>query len=185
MKNVVSAGNKENPLLQHPNPPTRNASTAADARGRSLRVQRQASETLSGAESESWSTMRLKVLLPYQIFVDEFGVNHVMVVTRAGAFGLLPHRLDCTAAILPGILAYRNKTGEDVYLAVDEGVLIKTGPEVTISVRNAIGGQDLGKLRAAVEREFLNLDERERSLRNLIAKVESDFVRRFLEMQRG
>ncbi|MBV8275767.1 MAG: F0F1 ATP synthase subunit epsilon [Verrucomicrobia bacterium] len=129
--------------------------------------------------------MRLKILLPYRVFAEEPDVTHILVVTRAGAFGLLPHRLDCTAAIVPGILAYRNKEATDIYLAVDEGVLIKTGPEVMISVRNATGGQDLGKLRSTVEREFLNLDERERSLRTLIAKIESDFMRRFLEMQRG
>ena len=139
----------------------------------------------AGNAGNAGNVMRLEILLPYRVFVDEGGITHITVVTRAGAFGLLPHRLDCTAAILPGILAYRNSAGEDAYLAVDEGVLIKAGPEVTISVRNAIGGQDLGKLRTAVEHEFLNLDERERSLRNLIAKVESDFVRRFLEMQRG
>ena len=137
------------------------------------------------SESAGWSTMRLKILLPYRVFADESGVTHILVVTKSGAFGLLPHRLDCTTAIVPGILAYRNKSGEDAFLAVDEGSLIKTGSEVIISVRNAIGGQDLGKLRAAVEHEFLDLDERERSLRNLIVKVESDFVRRFLEMQRG
>jgi len=136
-------------------------------------------------EAAPWSTMCLKVLLPYRIFVDEDGVTHIMVVTQTGAFGLLPHRLDCTAGIAPGILAYRRNAGEEVYLAIDEGVLIKTGPEVIISVRNAAGGQNLGQLRAAVEHEFLNLDERERSVRSLIAKVESDFVRRFLEMQRG
>ena len=162
-----NGASEQNTLLQH--------STAPTLRG----------ERAGGVKTGSWSTMRLKILLPYRVFVDEGGVTHIMVVTRAGAFGLLPHRLDCTAGIAPGILAYRNETGEEVYLAIDEGVLIKTGPDVTISVRNSVGGQDLGQLRAAVEHEFLNLDERERSLRNLIAKVESDFVRRFLEMQRG
>ena len=135
-------------------------------------------------ESERMA-MSLKVLLPYRIFTEESGVTHIIVVTRAGAFGLLPHRLDCTAAIAPGILAYRNGEHKEVYLAVDEGVLVKTGPQVVISVRNAIGGQDLGELRAAVEHEFLNLDERERSIRTLVAKAESDFVRRFLEIQHG
>jgi len=129
--------------------------------------------------------MHLKILLPYRVFLDVAGVSHIVVVTRSGAFGLRPHRLDCTAAIIPGILAYGIAGGEEVYLAVDEGVLIKTGSQVMISVRNAIGGQDLGKLRAAVEHEFLNQDERERSARTLVARVESDFLRRFLEMQRG
>ena len=135
-------------------------------------------------ESERMA-MNLKVLLPYRIFTEESGVTNIIVVTRAGAVGLLPHRLDCTAAIAPGILAYRTGENKEVYLAVDEGVLVKTGLQVVISVRNAIGGQDLGELRTAVEHEFLNLDERERSIRTLVAKAESDFVRRFLEFQHG
>jgi F-type H+-transporting ATPase subunit epsilon len=38
---------------------------------------------------------------------------------------------------------------------------------------------DLGKLRAAVEQEFLNLDEQEKSVRSVLAKLETGFVRRF------
>jgi F-type H+-transporting ATPase subunit epsilon len=131
------------------------------------------------------ATMNLKILLPYRVFAEVPGVSHVMVMTRAGAFGLLPHRLDCTAAIAPGILAYRTGDREEIYLAVDEGVLVKTRLQVVVSVRNAIAGKDLGKLRAAVEHEFLNLDERERSARVFMAKAESDFIRRFLEVQHG
>ena len=69
--------------------------------------------------------------------------------------------------------------------AVDAGVLVKTGPEVVVSVRNAIGGANLGKLREAVEREFISLDERERGLRSVLARLESGFARRFLEFQHG
>jgi F-type H+-transporting ATPase subunit epsilon len=98
--------------------------------------------------------------------------------TRQGSFGLLPHRLDCVAALTPGILIYEDEAEGEVYVAVDEGVLIKTGPDVLVSVRNAIAGTDLGQLREAVEREFLNLDEREQSVRSVLAKMESGFIRR-------
>jgi F-type H+-transporting ATPase subunit epsilon len=40
-------------------------------------------------------------------------------------------------------------------VAVDEGVLVKTGMDVLVSVRRAIGGTDLGQLHEAVEKEFL------------------------------
>jgi F-type H+-transporting ATPase subunit epsilon len=125
--------------------------------------------------------MVLKVLLPYRVFVEKRSVTRIVVETCAGSFGLLPHRLDCTAALAPGILVYHTGDAGEAYLAVDQGVLIKTGPQVVISVRNAIGGQDLGQLRAAVENEFLNLDERERSVRSALAKLETGFMRRFLE----
>jgi F-type H+-transporting ATPase subunit epsilon len=129
--------------------------------------------------------MILKVLLPFQIFTEKKNVIRVIAETHSGSFGLLPRRLDCAAALAPGILTYETPEEGRVYIAVNAGVLVKTGPEVVVSVRNAIGGADLGKLRQAVEREFLNLDERERSVRSVVAKLESGFIRRFLEYQHG
>jgi len=64
-------------------------------------------------------------------------------------------------------------------------VLVKAGADVLVSVRNAIGGTDLGQLRAAVEREFVNLDEGEKQVRAVLARLESGFVRRFAEFHRG
>lgn len=123
--------------------------------------------------------MNLKILLPYKIFTEKSGVVRIVAGTHDGSFGLLPLRLDCVAALAPGILLYETESDGEVYVAVDEGVLVKTGPDVLVSVRNAIGGVDLGQLREAVEREFLNLDEQERSVRSVLAKLESGFIHRF------
>jgi len=121
--------------------------------------------------------MNLKVLLPFGIFAEKTGVSRIVAETRQGSFGLLPHRLDCVAALAPGILIYEEGAEGEVYVAVDEGVLVKTGLDVLVSVRNAIGGTDLGQLREAVEREFLSLSEREKSVRSVMAKMESGFIR--------
>jgi F-type H+-transporting ATPase subunit epsilon len=129
--------------------------------------------------------MKLKVLLPFRVFVESKVVTRLVAETPQGAFGFLPHRLDCVAPLSPGILTYETATDGEVYLAVDEGVLVKTGFNVLISVRNAIGGTELGKLRAAVEQEFLNLDERELSVRSVLAKMESGFIRRLIEFHHG
>ena len=125
--------------------------------------------------------MNLKVLLPFRIFADKTGVSRIVAQSREGSFGLLPHRLDCVAALAPGILIYESEAEGEVYVAVDEGVLVKTGLDVLVSVRNAIGGTDLGKLHESVEREFLNLNEGEQSVRSVMAKMESDFIRRVAE----
>src|SRR5580658_1729638 len=79
--------------------------------------------------------MNLKVLLPFEIFADKTGVSRIVAETREGSFGLLPHRLDCVAALAPGILTYQLGAQAEVYMAVDEGVLVKTGLDVLISVR--------------------------------------------------
>jgi len=123
--------------------------------------------------------MNLKVLLPFQIFADKTGVSRIVAETHEGSFGLLPHRLDCVAALAPGILTYETESEGEVFVAVDEGVLVKTGLDVLVSVRRALGGTDLGQLRDSVKQEFLTLDEHEQSVRNVMAKLETGFLRRF------
>jgi F-type H+-transporting ATPase subunit epsilon len=127
--------------------------------------------------------MHLKVLLPFQIFAEKNGVSRIVAETREGSFGLLPHRLDCVAALVPGILIFETEAEGEVCVAVDEGVLVKTGLEVLVSVRNAFGGADLGQLREKVETEFLTLDEREQSVRSVMVKMESGLIRRLAEFQ--
>jgi F-type H+-transporting ATPase subunit epsilon len=129
--------------------------------------------------------MKLKILLPSRVFAEKTGVSRIVAETREGSFGLLPHRLDCAAALVPGILTYETKEDGTVYLAVDEGVLVKTGADVLVSVRQAIGGTDLSRLHEAVTREFLKVGEQERDVRAAIDKMEGGFIRRVAEFQHG
>ena len=125
----------------------------------------------------------LKVLLPFEVFAEKSGVSRVVAETREGSFGLLPHRLDCVAALAPGILTYETDLDGEVFVAVDEGVLVKAGMNVLVSVRRAQSGKDLSQLRAAVERDFLTLDEHEKSERSTLAKLEGGLVSRLAALQ--
>jgi F-type H+-transporting ATPase subunit epsilon len=127
--------------------------------------------------------MNLKVLLPSEVFADLSDVLRIVAETKGGSFGLLPHRLDCVAALAPGILTYETEAGGEVFVAVDEGVLVKDGPDVRVSVRRALGGKDLGQLRDAVTKQFLTLDAHEQSVRQAMAKLETGFLRRFASFQ--
>ena len=129
--------------------------------------------------------MRLKVLLPHQIFVEVDNVLRIVAQTPQGSFGLLPRRLDCVAVLAAGVLTYETEAAGEVYVAVNEGILVKAGNDVRVSVRNAIGGMSLGKLRDAVAHEFVNIDEGEKQVRAVLAKLESGFLRRFAEYHRG
>jgi F-type H+-transporting ATPase subunit epsilon len=128
--------------------------------------------------------MRLKVLIPSCIFLEEDNVTRIVAETPRGSFGILPHRLDCVAQLAPGILTFETDNRGEAFLAVDEGIFVKTGAQVLVSVRNAIGGVDLGKLRQAVEREFLSVEEHAKTVRTVLAKLEGDFARRLLELSR-
>lgn len=124
--------------------------------------------------------MSLKVLLPYKVFLDIEDVTRVVVETTQGECGLLPNRLDCVASLTPGILTYETENGGEVFLAIDEGVMVKTGSIVLVSVRRALQGADLQKLRDDVETEFLELDEHEKKVRLVSARMEDDLVRRLV-----
>jgi F-type H+-transporting ATPase subunit epsilon len=116
--------------------------------------------------------MHLKVLLPSCILADVPGVARIVAETPEGSFGLLPHRLDCAAALVPGILSYTTAAGEEAFVALDEGVLVKAGAGVTVSVRRAQLGRDLGQLRAKVVEEFRIADQGDQAARAVMARLE-------------
>jgi F-type H+-transporting ATPase subunit epsilon len=129
--------------------------------------------------------VQLKILVPAGVFASIANVERMVVMTPTGSFGLLPHRLDCAAVLSPGLLSYSTGTADEVHLAVDSGVLVKTGPEVLVCVRHAIAGTDLGRLRQAVQQELLKLSEQESSSRRTLAHLESGLIRAFVELQRA
>lgn len=123
--------------------------------------------------------IHLKLLLPYEIFFDRHDVTHVVAETSEGSYGFLPNRLDCVAPLTPGILTFNCEKDGEIFVAVDEGVLIKTGNTVLVSVRSAILGTDLATLRSAVDKQFLALNEQAQQVRTVMAKLESSFLNRF------
>lgn len=125
--------------------------------------------------------MNLKVLLPFRVFAEKVDVLRIVAETSEGSYGLLPNRLDCVLALTPGILVYETEAEGEAYIAVDEGVLVKVGMDVLVSVRRALAGADLSKLHVLVEKEFEVLDDREQSVRSVVARLEAGFMRRLEE----
>jgi F-type H+-transporting ATPase subunit epsilon len=126
--------------------------------------------------------VRLEVLLPARVLADD-EVRKVTARGPNGSFCLLPRHVDLVAPLVPGLLSWENDRGEEVFAAVDEGLLVKCGEEVLVSARNGVVGAALGRLRETVEEEFGRLDEAERRSRSAVTRLEVSFVRRFLEFQ--
>lgn len=127
--------------------------------------------------------MHLKILLPFKVFADVEQVQRLVLETNAGSYGLLPQRLDCTAALVPGILQYETNEGIK-YVAIDKGILVKTGNEVLVSVRNAIGNAPLGQLKTLVETQLKQVEEKETGTRSVMGKLESSFIRSIRKLRR-
>jgi F-type H+-transporting ATPase subunit epsilon len=137
--------------------------------------------------------MRLKVLLPSEILVDQ-EVAKVIAEGQNGEFCLLSRHIDFLAALVPGIFLYTTPDGREQFLAVDQGTLVKClavdqgtlvkcGPEVLVSTRNAVLGPDLGALEQMVAENFQAVEEREAAARLAFSKLEVGFIRRFMELE--
>lgn len=128
--------------------------------------------------------MRLKVSLPTEVLIDA-DVEKVIAEGPEGQFCLLPRHVDYAALVVPGVLLYvpAGAGGIERYLGVDEGVLVKRGADVLVSLRDAVAGDDLAELRRIVDRRFRQLDEHERQARSALARLEAGVVRRFTELE--
>jgi F-type H+-transporting ATPase subunit epsilon len=126
--------------------------------------------------------MRLRVLVPSKVLITE-EVTKINAEGGNGVFCLLPRHIDFVSALVPGLLTFVKEDGLETVIAVSEGTLVKQGEEVLVSVRRAIRGGELDNLRQKVEDEFKVLDEREKKARSAAAKIEADFIRRYLEMK--
>ena len=66
---------------------------------------------------------------------------------------------------------------------MDEGLLVKCGPQVLVSTRQAVRGEELGLLRETVEKTFKVLSDQEKRARSALANLEANFIRRFLKLE--
>jgi F-type H+-transporting ATPase subunit epsilon len=129
--------------------------------------------------------VQLRIVVPSGVFASIANVERIVVMTQSGSFGILPHRMDCATVLPPGLFAYSTAATDAVHLAVDAGMLIKTGADVLVCVRRAIAGADLGRLRQAVQQELKQLGEQERSNLKTLKHLESGLVREFIKLQRA
>lgn len=126
--------------------------------------------------------MKLKILLPAKVFLEQ-EVNKIVAEAENGSFCLKPRHVDFVAALVPGLLSYTTESGEEIFLGVDEGILVKCGQEVLVSTRHAVRGPDLGQLQRTIREEYATLDDREKLARSATARLEANLVRRFVELQ--
>lgn len=125
--------------------------------------------------------LNLKILLPAEVLL-EIEVEKVTAEAENGFFTLLPRHIDFVAALTPGIFSYATSSGEERFLALDEGVLVKQGDQVYVSASRAVPGDDLEQLQDIVESELKVLDESEKKARTVMSRLEADTLRRFTRL---
>ena len=121
--------------------------------------------------------INLKILLPSHTLAEKKGITRLLAESPAGAFRIEPHQCNCVVALMPGLLTYETEAEGENHVAIDQGVLIKAGTDVLVSVRDAIQGTDPDKLRIEAGRHFIILDEREKGIRSILTDMAKDLTR--------
>lgn len=129
-----------------------------------------------------FSSIQLKVVTPSKVFLELDGVQHIMIDTIEGSYGILPNRLDFVAILEPGIMLFEESSGETSYIAHNIGLVVKKGNEVTISTHDAMQEAELGKIKESLHEEVLRLEESEAHIRQVIADIERDITSHILSV---
>ncbi|TNJ43315.1 ATPase [Phaeobacter sp. B1627] len=127
--------------------------------------------------------MTVSLRLPTQSLY-EAQATALTAVASDGAFGILPNHIDFVTAIVPSVLTLCLTDGTEEIFGVDEGLLVKKGHLVSVSVRRGVHGDNLASLQDLVEARFVQMDEEERQARSALSRLEADLVRRFAELKR-
>jgi F-type H+-transporting ATPase subunit epsilon len=94
--------------------------------------------------------MRLRIVTPGAVVVDEAEVAAVRAEDASGAFGVWPRHADFLTVLVPSVLGWRTASGVEGHCAVRGGLFTVGGGEVSVATREAVVGDDLDRLQALV-----------------------------------
>jgi len=106
------------------------------------------------------------------------GVQSFVARDASGAFGLMAKAERLMTVLGYGLARFRGADGAWHYLALPGGVVYFVDNELFLSTRRYVLGDDLGTVAAAVESTLVAEDRSLRSLKDSVARLEREIVRR-------
>lgn len=128
------------------------------------------------------NVMQLKVMEPEQILVNRT-VDKIIAEGLNGSFCLKPRHVDFVSVLRMGILMYE-VDGEEFFIAVDEGILVKCGGQVLISVLNGVEGNDLSKLEQVVRKEIDRTEALNKATEIALKSMETELLLHFMKLDK-
>ena len=108
--------------------------------------------------------MRLRLVTPLSVVIDEDGVLAVRAEDATGSFGILPRHADFLTSLAISVVSWESGNRTRHYCAVRRGVLsVGGGHDVTIATREAVAGDNLVTLHETVLARFRADIEAERT----------------------
>lgn len=107
--------------------------------------------------------MRLRVVTPLCVVVEEDEIGSICAEDESGSFGILRGHADFLTALALSVVSWKDSAGAWHHCAVRAGMLsVSAGNEVLVTSREAILGDDLETLDQTVLARFHADEETER-----------------------
>jgi F-type H+-transporting ATPase subunit epsilon len=125
--------------------------------------------------------MRLRIITPLSVVVDEDGVIALRAEDSSGGFGILPRHADFLTSLTISVIGWKSADRTPHFCAVRHGVLSVTGGrEIAVATREAITGDDLTTLDRTVLARFRADIEAERTERVESTRLQLNAIRQIM-----
>lgn len=125
--------------------------------------------------------MRLRIITPLELVVDEVAVSAVRAEDATGSFGILAGHANFLTSLAVSVVEWKRIDGTRRYCAVRRGMLsVSGGTDVAVATREAIANDDLKTLDATVLARFRADIELERSERFETIQLQLSAIRRIV-----
>ena len=108
--------------------------------------------------------MKLRIITPLEVVVDEEGVLALRAEDASGSFGILPRHADFLTSLTISVVGWKSADAAQHFCAVRCGVLSVTGgQDISVATREAIVDDDLTTLDQTILARFRADIETERT----------------------
>jgi len=108
--------------------------------------------------------MRLRIVTPLSVVIDEDGVLALRAEDATGSFGILPRHVDFLTSLAISVVSWESSNGIRHYCAVRRGLLsVGGGHDIAVATREAVPGDNLVTLDKTVLARFRADIETERA----------------------
>ncbi len=95
--------------------------------------------------------MKLQITTPLSVVVEEDGVLSLRAEDASGGFGIQPGHAEFLTSLEIGVVSWQGTSGPRRFCAVHGGLLsVDAAHDVAIATREAVAGDDIATLEAAV-----------------------------------
>jgi len=130
--------------------------------------------------------MKLRIITPLSVVVDEDDVPALRAEDATGSFGILPGHADFLTSLTIGVVRWKDSGGTPHYCAVRRGVLsVTAGRDIAIATREAVVGDDLTMLDETVLARFRADIETERIERVDSTRLQLNAIRQMVSHLRS